>query len=135
MGREEEALETAEQYLLATSSAADGDKIKAERIGRALGTLCWSALLAKKFPRAVWAGRHAVDLAPELNWVRANYAHALMLSGQSQKAKEIYVGFGSLSPDAAKQWKDQILKDFEEMKKRGLEDLLMGQIGALLAVD
>jgi tetratricopeptide (TPR) repeat protein len=134
MGREEEALETAEQYLLATSSAAEGDKSKAERIGKALGTLCWSALLAKNFPRAVWAGRHAVDLAPELNWVKSNYAHTLMFSGQRQKAKEIYLGLGSLSPDAAKQWKDQILKDFEEMKKRRLEDPLMGEIDALLAV-
>jgi tetratricopeptide (TPR) repeat protein len=134
MGREEEALETAEQYLLATSFAADGDNSKTERIGRALGTLCWSALLAKNLQRAVWAGRHAVDLAPKLDWVKSNYAHALMLSGERQKAKEIYLGVGSLSPDAAKRWKDQILKDFEEMKKRRLEDLLMSEISAQFTV-
>jgi tetratricopeptide (TPR) repeat protein len=133
--REDEALETAEQYLLATSSATDADKSKAERIARALGTLCWSALLAKNFPRAIWAGQHAVDLDPELNWVRSNYAHALMLSGQRQKAREIYLGYDSPSPHAAKQWKDQILKDFEEMKKRRIEDSLMGEISALLAAD
>ena len=63
IGQDQDALETAEQYLLATSFAADGDTSKAERIGRVLGTLCWSALLAKNFPRAVWAGRHGYGYA------------------------------------------------------------------------
>jgi tetratricopeptide (TPR) repeat protein len=135
IGQDHEALETAEQYLLATSFAADANNGKAERIGRALGTLCWSALLAKNFPRAVWAGQHAVYLAPKLDWVRSNYAHALMLSGEREKAKEIYLAVGSLSPDAAKRFKDQVLKDFEEMKKRRLEDRLMVEIGAQFVVD
>src|SRR5262249_45896843 len=130
MGREEDALEIAEQYLLATSFAADGEQGRVQRVARALGTLCWSALLAKNFTRAVWAGRHAVDLAPELNWVRSNYAHALMISGERQKAREIYLALASLSPDAAKGWKDQIIKDFEEMKKRQLADSLMDEISA-----
>ena len=133
MGREQEALETAEQYLLATSFSADGETAKAERIGRALGTLCWSALFAGNFPRAVWAGRYAVDLAPKLSWIRANYAHALMLSGERQKAKEIYLDVAALSPDAAKRWKEQVLKDFEEMKRRRLDDRLMGEINARFA--
>ena len=87
IGREQEALETAEQYLLATSFAADADTGKAGRIGRALGTLSWSAILAGNIPRAEWAGRHAVDLAPKLDWVKSNYAHALMLSGQKRESK------------------------------------------------
>jgi tetratricopeptide (TPR) repeat protein len=130
IGRDQEALETAEQYLLATSFAADADSGKAERIGRALGTLSWSAILAGKFPRAEWAGRHAVDLAPKLDWVRSNYAHALMLSGQREKAKEIYLGTGSLSPETAKKWKGQVLNDFEEMKRRRIGDSLMVEISA-----
>ena len=130
VGRDDEAFEISEQYLLATSFAADVDTGKAQRIGRALGTLSWSALLAKNFPRAEWAGRHAVELAPKLDWVKFNYAHALMLSGHIDKAKDIYFATGALSPEAAKNWKAGILKDFEEMKKRRIVDSLMAEIAA-----
>ena len=43
IGRDQEALETAEQYLLATTFAAEANTGKAEQISRALGTLSWSA--------------------------------------------------------------------------------------------
>jgi tetratricopeptide (TPR) repeat protein len=130
VGREAEALETAEQYVLATSFAADISQ--AERVGKALGTLSWAALLAGNLPRAAWAGRHAVDLAPGLDWVKLNYAHALMLSGQREQAKEIYLAAGALSAEAAQKWKGQILADFEEMKKRRIDDSLMAEIRAQL---
>jgi tetratricopeptide (TPR) repeat protein len=130
IGRDQEALETAEQYLLATTFAAEADTGKAERISRALGTLSWSAILAGDVPRAEWASRHAVDLAPKLDWVKSNYAHALMLSGQREKAKAIYLRTDALSPEAAKKWKDQVLSDFEEMKRRHIENNLMAEIDA-----
>ena len=130
IGRDQEALETAEQYLLATTFAAEANTGKAERISRALGTLSWSAILAGNIPRAEWAGRHAVDLAPKLDWVKSNYAHALMLSGQREKARAIYLRTDALSPEAAKKWKDQVLSDFEEMKRRHIENNLMAEINA-----
>jgi tetratricopeptide (TPR) repeat protein len=130
VGRETEALETAQQYLLAASFAADISQV--ERVGRALGTLSWSALLAGDPQLAAWAGRHAAHLAPGLDWVRLNYAHALMLSGQREQAKEIYLAAGALSAAAAQQWKDAILADFEEMKKRRIDDSLMAEIRAQL---
>ena len=86
MQRDEEGLETAQQYLLATSLVADIDDARAERIGRALATLCWAALMTRDFSRAAWAGRHATILAPKLDprldWIRHNHAHALMMSGE-----------------------------------------------------
>jgi tetratricopeptide (TPR) repeat protein len=130
VGREAEALETAEQYVLATSFAADISQV--ERVGKALGTLSWSALLAGKPQRAAWAGRHAVQLAPGLDWVKLNYAHALMLSGERRQAKEIYLAAGALSAAAAQKWKSAILANFEEMKKRRIDDSLMVEIRAQL---
>jgi tetratricopeptide (TPR) repeat protein len=130
LGREAEALETAEQYVLAVSFTADISQ--AELVGRALGTLSWSALLAGNPQRAAWAGRHAVQLAPKHDWVKLNYAHALMLSGQREQAKEIYLAAGGLSAEAARKWKAQILADFEEMKKRRIDDSLMAEIRARL---
>ena len=139
MQRDEEGLETAQQYLLATSLVADIDDARAERIGRALGTLCWAALMTRDFSRAVWAGRHATILAPKLDprldWIRHNYAHALMMSGEPAKAREIYFGFTPLSHDAAQEWKRGVLKDFEDMRKRRIEHELMREVAARFAAD
>jgi tetratricopeptide (TPR) repeat protein len=130
IGRDDQALETAEQYLLAASFAADMDLAKAERIARALGSLSWSALLAGNVPRALWAGRHAVALAPKLDWLKRNHAHALMLSGKTDQAKEIYLGTGALSSEPAQQWQSEVLKDFADMKKRRIGNSLMAEIAA-----
>lgn len=132
MGQPNEARETAEQYLLAVSLAADTDGTRAERTGRALGTLCWSALNAKSFPRAIWACAHAVDLAPMLSWIRLNYAHALMLNGDREAARAIYVSGLTLGPKEADAWKSSILKDFDTLRRRGIEDGLMVEVASRL---
>jgi tetratricopeptide (TPR) repeat protein len=132
MGQPNEARETAEQYLLAVSLAADSDSARAERTGRALGTLCWSALNAKSFPRAIWACTNAVNLAPKLSWIRLNYAHALMLSGDREAARAIYVSGLTLGPKEADAWKSSILKDFDTLRRRGIEDGLMVEVASRL---
>jgi len=128
LGRTEEALETAEQYLLSTSLMSDTDGSRAERIGRALGTLCWSAVNARNFARAEWAGKEAVVLAPSLDWARLNYAHALMLSGHRDKAKVLYLAGLDLPAKDAKAWRDSIIKDFGSLRMRKLGDPLMAEV-------
>jgi hypothetical protein len=128
VGRPDEAHETAEQYLLAVSLAADSDGARAERTGRALGTLCWSALNAKIFPRAIWACTHGVNLAPRLSWIKLNYAHALMLSGDREVARDIYMSGLTLGLKEADEWRSSILKDFDALRKRGFEDGLMAEV-------
>ena len=132
IGRAPEALETAEQYLLAMSLAPD-QRDKPERVARALGTVCWSALLARDFSRALWAGREAVVLAPRLDWLRLNYAHALMYSGDPDAATAIYLGELANGGDAAEKWRTAIRKDFDELKARGLSHKQMEEIELQLA--
>jgi tetratricopeptide (TPR) repeat protein len=128
MGQTGEALETAEQYLLAVSLATDADEARAERIGRALGTLSWSAVNARSYQRALWAGRHAVELAPNLSWISLNYAHALMLSGDREAAKAIYLAVHKPVPQEIEAWKASLEKDFKTLRSRGIEDPLMDDI-------
>lgn len=134
MGQTREALETAEQYLLAVSLPADADGSRAERIGRALGTLCWSAVNARSYQRALWAGGHAVELAPNLNWIRLNYAHALMLSGDREAASTQYLTGLKLSHKEMEAWKAAIEKDFETLRKTGIEDPLMREIASRFGI-
>jgi predicted Zn-dependent protease len=128
MGRAPEALETAEQYLLATSLAPDQRTDKPERVARALGTVCWSALFARDFHRALWTGREAVALAPRLDWLKLNYAHALMFTGDADAATAIYVGELPKADDAAAKWRVAVLKDFDDLKSRGLAYKQMEEI-------
>ena len=128
-----EALEMAEQYLLAASINADASEDKARRIRRALGTVCWTATNAaadrNKLERAVWVGQRAVDLSQQLDWVSLNYAHALMLSGAREAAKAIYLRIeNEASPEEATGLKKQVIEDFDRLKQRGHVDVTMAEI-------
>ncbi len=129
-----EALEMAEQYLLAASINADADKDKATRMRRALGTVCWSATNGagdrRNLDRAVRVGKWAVDLSPRLDWVSLNYAHALMLSGAHDAARDIYHQIDKASVEEAKSLKEQVVRDFDALKRRGYGDAMMAEIQA-----
>jgi len=128
LGQAREALETAEQYLLATSLAPDQGADKPGRVARALGTVSWSALFAREMSRALWASKEATAIAPQLDWLRLNYAHALMLSGDAEAARTIYLGGLAQAGDKADAWRKGIQSDFAELKSRGLSHRLMGEI-------
>ena len=131
-GRMDDALEAAEQYLLSTTLAPNADGNKSEMIARALGTLCWSALNAGSFDRALWAGKYAAALAPQLDWVHLNLAHAFLLSDRKDEARAIYLDPQRLgSPEGAK-WKADILQDFETLKSRKIASEAMAQIAGEL---
>ncbi|TBB38505.1 TIR domain-containing protein [Rhizobium ruizarguesonis] len=141
LNREADALEIAEQYLLATIISPDRQNSRVERVGRALGTLCWSATNARNFSRAVWAGQAATMLAPDREFVWLNYAHALMFAGDREKARTIYLGGPPMENKNAqdklkilKQWRDDIGKDFNELQQRNLRDSLMMQVRAELGL-
>jgi tetratricopeptide (TPR) repeat protein len=130
-GRAVEALETAEQQLLATSFAADTEPNKLERVARALGSLCWTALFTrdkKDIERAVWAGRNGVELMPDLSFVKLNHAHALMYAGEAEEAERIYLGGARGTDKASAEWRNNVRKDFAELTARDLSHPLMAKI-------
>jgi tetratricopeptide (TPR) repeat protein len=130
-GRVTEAIETAEQQLLATSFAADSEPDKPERVARALGGLCWTALFTKDadyIERAVWAGRTAVELMPNLNFAKLNHAHALMYAGDVDAAERIYLDGARGNDEGSAGWRKSVRKDFAELTARHLDHPLMAKI-------
>ncbi|UFZ04758.1 TIR domain-containing protein [Bradyrhizobium ontarionense] len=125
-----EAREMAEQYLLAASIDADANKDKLTRMRRALGTVCWYALNDGKFERALWVGQRAVELSPQLDWVRLNYAHALMLSGDTDTARTVYRQLSQAAPDDAAGLRRQMREDFAVLRQRGHVHPLMAELEA-----
>jgi tetratricopeptide (TPR) repeat protein len=130
-GRTVEALETAEQQLLATSFSADSEPDKLERVARALGSLCWTALFTKlpqDVERAVWACRNGVELMPNLGFVKLNQAHALMYAGDVGTAERIYLEGARGNDKASAEWRKNVRKDFAELTARRLRHPLMAKI-------
>lgn len=135
-----EAMETVEQQLFATSLALDsqddstgqdvksGQHVKNTRVARALGELCWTALFARNVPRALWAGEQALALDPSLRFARLNHAHALMYSGDTLRARQIYLGGMPADAAAAARWRQSIRSDFAELAARKLQHPLMADI-------
>ena len=123
-----EALETAEQQLFAISLAADRETRDLNRLAQVLSSVCWTALLARKTQRAELAGRSAFALAPGLQGVRLNYAHALMYSGNVEHAKKIYLDGLSVGEEEAVKWRKSIRADFAYLSARNLQHPLMTAI-------
>jgi tetratricopeptide (TPR) repeat protein len=123
-----EALETAEQQLFAISLAADRETRDLNRLAQVLSSVCWTALLARNTQRAEWAGRSAFALAPGLQGVRLNYAHALMYSGNLEHAKKSYLDGLSVGEEEAGKWRKSIRSDFAYLSARNLQHPLMAAI-------
>lgn len=126
--RNDEALETAEQELFAISLTADTDQAKVIRVGRALGTLCWTALLARSVKRADWACNEAYALVPELAFVRLNLAHTLLLTGKDNEARSLYAAIYRDTRQEKSKWRQSIVDDFAALSKKGLRTPLFEEI-------
>lgn len=103
----------------------------------ALGNLAWSAVLSQSFSEALDSAQRATALAPDLLWIKANLAHALLFSGRADEAKQIYLGNKGKSLRDNIPWEAEIHKDFDVLRKAGLESLVapsMADVDAALGV-
>ena len=90
----------------------------------ALGNLAWSAVLSQSFSEALESAQRATVLAPDLLWIKANLAHALLFSGRADEAKQVYLGNKGKSLRGNIPWEAEIHKDFDVLRKAGLESLV-----------
>jgi len=103
----------------------------------ALGNLAWSAVLNQSFSEALDSTQRATALAPDLLWIKANLAHALLFSGHADEAKQIYLANKGKLLRENIPWEAEIHKDFDVFRTVGLEMLVapnMADIDAALSV-
>ena len=103
----------------------------------ALGNLAWSAVLNQSFSEALDSAQRATAQAPDLLWIKANLAHALLFSGRADEAKQIYLANKGKLLRENTLWEAQIHKDFDIFRKAGLETLVapsMRDVDAELSV-
>lgn len=117
--REEDAIATG----IAATKAADDDVQRAN----AWGGLSYHYLFERQFEKAISSAQESMHLNPELKIVLTNLAHAYLLSGREEAARRLYRENQPLS-FADKSWAYWILKDFEELKSRGISHPAMAEI-------
>ena len=90
-------------------------------------------IMARDFARGLEAAEQSISLAPDIIWLNAHRAHALMFLGRTDEAREIYLRyrndkdvFGN-KPNPTT-WDQFILEEFGELRKAGLTNPLMDEI-------
>lgn len=95
-----------------------------------IGGIAFPLVLNKDFEEALDAANQAISLLPDRLWLYTNRAHALMFLGRVDEARAIYLKYRAVSylEDLGKSWQEDILADFEELRKRDLANPLMDEI-------
>jgi tetratricopeptide (TPR) repeat protein len=99
-------------------------------LASALGNVGWYGIFAGAFQRAIIASEEAIALAPDLLWLRANRAHALMFSGAIAAARSEYLAHKGELLDVAlkKTWEASVAEDFGIFRKASLASPLMDEM-------
>src|SRR5262249_51353017 len=102
----------------------------------ALGDLSWYALMEREFAQALDAAERALKAEPDLIWIAANRAHALLQLGQAAEAREVYLAYKDrqLTQQGTKSWQQAIADDFADLRKAGLDHPQMAEIEAALGI-
>jgi tetratricopeptide (TPR) repeat protein len=98
-----------------------------------INDVAWYALLARSPERALAAAQEAVTMAPERLETILNQAHALMLLGSIDQAKQLYYSQRQKTfhlQGTTRLWEDAVLDDFVSLREAGLNDPLMSGIEA-----
>src|SRR5262249_37080207 len=126
------ALTTSEEWAKGvekTEAKGDGQ----DRTARSLGYVAWYALFAKQPQKALDAAERALELEPDILWIKINRAHALLFLGRTSAAIKAYVEHkGETVPNQGK-WEEVILKDFTEFRTRGLDSPKLSAMEQALA--
>jgi tetratricopeptide (TPR) repeat protein len=130
-----EGLRALEQRILHTAGPATA---------KALGSVSWYALFARRPQDALAAAEEAVKLDPSLLWPKTNRAHAHMILGYADPnrskgeaeitgARLVYLERkGETIADGL--WETIIVEDFRQFRDHGLDDLsLMSEVESAFA--
>jgi tetratricopeptide (TPR) repeat protein len=126
---QQEAVDAIRQTC-ATHPSAGAAKVE---LAQALGGLSWILLLAGRPGEVLDATQEALALNPALQFVRTNRAHALLLLGRFDEAREIYLDVKDKPRPDGKTYASVVRDDFAELRKCGINVPEMPRVEALLA--
>lgn len=128
-GAFQQALELAEQEAQARErEQAAGQQGALRAAAEALDAVARHALFARQPEKALAASERALALAPNLPWLGANRAHALLFLGRSDDALAAYREHEGEILNAKGGWGALIARDFRDFRARGIDHPLMSDV-------
>jgi tetratricopeptide (TPR) repeat protein len=132
IGRAQEAIQVLERSIERLQALGHSRAGSAVALADALGNLAWYAILGSRPERALDAANEAVALAPEEGRLLLNRAHAEMVSGQIDKARQTYKDLIGRS-DRKSSLMRAIGEDFEALSNAGINVPLREEIESLVS--
>ncbi len=83
--------------------------------------LGWTYLLNKQYPEALDILKQGEDLDSTNLVIKGNMAHAYLLLGKFETAKEIYLKYKGMEVYSGTTWKQMVIEDFEKFRSIGIE--------------
>ena len=103
-----------------------------QEIANLYGQLARCELFCKRPRRAIAAARTALELDATQVWVKAMLAHGLLLAGQFEEAKNLYLENRSVQLGNGQSFAHVVFLNFEELRANGISHPDMGRIEKLL---
>lgn len=99
--------------------------------GNTINSFAWDCLLNQKFQKALQVLERGISLVDRNDasypYLLGNLAHAYLFNNQFEKAHKIYLENLALKLND-KTWKEAILEDFIDFKKKGIKSVQMDKI-------
>jgi tetratricopeptide (TPR) repeat protein len=106
-----------------------------ESLAEAYGNLAWYELFNRRPKEAIEAGRKGLEANPSkllVNIINTNLAHGYLFDGQYAKAQAIYLKYKAQKVIDGRSFKQVVLDDFKELRKRGIDHPDIKRIERLL---
>lgn len=97
-----------------------------------LGNLAFLRLFVGEYAQALAGAREALIMAPNDTWIHANEAHALLLLGEEELAKAIYLKYRNEKFNNHETFRDAVLGAFTDFRKAGIDHPGFARMEALL---
>jgi len=104
-----------------------------QEIANLYGQLAHCELFCKRPRRAIAAARTALELDASQVWVKAMLAHGLLLAGQFEEAKNLYLENRSVQLGSGQSFAHVVFLNFGELRANGISHPDMGRIEKLLS--
>jgi tetratricopeptide (TPR) repeat protein len=115
------------------SESADSESGRA-RAAEVLGTLSYYQLLNNQPREAQENAEQAARADPAQSWVKVNLAHAMLLSGRTDTARQLYLMERNTELGDQGTFEKVALRDVEEFEKRGIGGQAIEQVRQWYAV-
>ena len=103
-----------------------------QEIASLYGRLAFRELLCKRPQRTIAAARTALELDASQVGLKAMLAHGLLLAGQFEEAKNLYLENRSVRLGDEQSFASLVLRDFGQLRDNGISHPDMGRIEKLL---